>query len=389
MIEPTSSWEQGKSFALPLAFLLALALAAATRAAAATPGDTPPPISLAERRERAEKLRPRLEELTGQFEARTSDPGDGEGTAYRLFKPQGREPDTKYPLVVYLHGSGGRGTDNLKQISGGNLFGSRVWALPENQAERPCYVLAPQLLQGVSGRREMAVQGEKAADAASGSPIAGTWRQVAAGPGRKMVMELTIRDEGESLSGSLRVPRRGTLAVENVSYEKGVLRYTTAGGMSLEAELAVEGRRFTGTLVTVGSRERAGELMALIRSLVDELAIDEDRIYVTGQSMGGGGTWGMLAYYPRCFAAAAPVCGTGDVDSAAAIAEGGTAVWAFHGDADSTVPVDGSRRMIAALRAAGGRPQYTEYPGVKHDSWVDAYPEPALHRWMFQQARRP
>jgi len=383
MVKSTSSWEQGKSFALPLA----LALAAASWAAEATPGDTPPPMSLAERRERAEKLRPRLVELTGQFEARTFDPGDGEGIPYRLFKPQGREPDKKCPLVVYLHGSGGRGTDNLKQISGGNLFGSRVWALPENQTERPCYVLAPQLLQGVSARREMAVQGEKVADAASGPPIAGKWRQVAARPGRKMVMELTIREAGESLAGSLRIPRRGTLDVENVSYEEGVLRYTTSGRMSLEAEVTVEGRRFTGTLVTVGNRERAGKLMALVRSLVDELGIDEERVYVTGQSMGGAGTWGMLAYYPQCFAAAAPVCGTGDVDSAGAIVEGGAAVWAFHGDADPTVPVEASRRMIAALRTAGGGPKYTEYPGVKHDSWVDTYPEPGLHRWMFQQSR--
>jgi predicted peptidase len=179
------------------------------------------------------------------------------------------------------------------------------------------------------------------------------------------------------------------MSLESVSYEDGALTYRTSGGMSLEGRVAVTEDRFTGTLSTVGNREKAGKLMALIRSLVDEFKIDEKRIYITGQSMGGGGTWGMLAFYPEFFAAAAPVCGTGDLESAPAVVAGGTAIWAFHGGADSRVPTEASRSMIAALRAAGGRPKYTEYPGVKHDSWVDAYPEPALSEWMFEQARQP
>ena len=382
MIEQTSSWKRGKLCLLPLTLILATPLPAAE----APSGDTPP-TGLEQRRRRAEELRPRLEELTGRFEARTFDAGDGEVIRYRLFKPHEREQGEKHPLVVYLHGSAGRGTDNLKQISGGNIYGSRVWALPENQAERPCFVPAPQLLQGVSRRREMTVRGEKVADAESGPPIAGKWRQVADRPGRKMVMDLVIREQGESLGGTLRIPRRGTLTGENVRYEDGVLSYTTSGAMALECKLTVEGRRFRGTLVTIGNQERADRLMALIRSLVDELAIDEDRIYVTGQSMGGAGTWGMLAYFPQSFAAAAPVCGTGDLDSGAAIAAGGAAVGAFHGAADALVPPENSRRMIAALREAGARPRYTEYPDVKHDSWVDAYPDPELSQWMFRQRR--
>jgi len=361
--------------------------AAVAAAAGAQPGGDTPRLSLEQRRQRAEQLRPRLEALENQFEARTFDAGDGESIPYRLFRPQEGGEGKKHPLVVYLHGSGGRGVDNLKQISGGNLYGSRVWALAENQAERPCYVLAPQLMQGVSSRRVMPVRAEKTADAGPDAAVAGTWKQIIDRPARKMVMELTLRRQGEKWTGSLRVPRRGTMALENVSYEDGVLAYTTSGGLSLEGEFAVEGRRFTGTLRTVGNEERARKVMALIRSVVDEFGIDEDRIYITGQSMGGSGTWGMLAYYPEAFAAAVPVCGTGDVNSAQAIVENGVAVWAFHGAADPTVPVEASRSMIAALRAAGGRPKYTEYPGVKHDSWVDAYPEPALHRWLFQQER--
>jgi dienelactone hydrolase len=350
--------------------------------------DIPPEMSLQQRRERAETLRPRLEAMREQYESRTFDDGPDPPLPYRLFKPKTAEPGKKYPLVVYLHGSAGRGTDNLKQISGGNVYGACVWSLPEDQAERPCFVLAPQLLDAVASRADMAVKGEKTADDGSGSPIAGSWRLTVETPTRQMTMELAIREQGETLDGSLRIPRRGTLTVERVTYEKGALAFATSGGMSLQAKLAVEGRTLSGTLASVGSQQRADRLADLIRALVKEFALDPCRIYITGQSMGGSGTWGMLKHLPEMFAAAVPVCGMGDVDSAGAIVAGGSAIWAFHGDADPTVPVEASRRMAAALRAAGGQPRYTEYPGVKHDSWVDAYTDPALHAWLFQQSRR-
>jgi len=342
-----------------------------------------------ERRERAERLRSPLEALKDRFEARTFDAGDGKSIPYRLFKPQQRDAKTRVPLVVYLHGAGGRGTDNLKQITGGNLYGSRIWALSENQARHPCYVLAPQLTQGVSGPRKMAARGEKTADAVSDVAPAGKWKQIVDSPIGEMTMELTLRKEGHAWSGQLRVPRRGTITLAKVFYENGRLTYLTSGPISLKGEFAVEGRRFTGTLTTIGNERRAANVMALIRSVVEEFRVDEDRIYITGQSMGGAGTWGMLAFYPDVFAAAVPVCGSGDVASAPAIVAGGTAVWAFHGDADPRVPVEASRRMIAALRAAGAHPRYTEYPGVKHDAWTDAYPEPTLHRWLFERKRQP
>ena len=344
-----------------------------------------PRINLEERRERAKQLRPRLEALKNRFKAHTFDAGDDESIPYRLFKPQQRDPKKKYPLVVYLHGSGGRGTDNLKQVTGGNLYGSRIWALPENQAQRPCYVLAPQLTQGVSSSRKMNARGEKAAEASSDVALAGKWKQIVDTPVGEMTMELTLRKEDETWRGSLRVPRRGTMTLAKVSYENGSLVYLTSGRMLLKGEFAVDGHRFIGALITVGNERRAARVMALIHSVVEKFHIDEDRIYITGQSMGGGGTWGMLAFYPDVFAAAVPVCGPGDVASAPGIVAGGTAVWAFHGDADPTVPVKASRKMIAALRAAGGRPKYTEYAKVKHDSWVDAYPDPALHQWLFEQ----
>jgi poly(3-hydroxybutyrate) depolymerase/Ca2+-binding EF-hand superfamily protein len=345
-------------------------------------------FSLEDSRRRAAELRPRLVALMGQFEARTFDASDGLSIPYRLFEPQPVDPESKYPLVVYLHGSGGRGTDNLKQISGGNLYGSRLWALAEIQAKHPCFVLAPQLTQGVSSPRTMRARGEKIDDARDEDVLTGKWELTVETPAGERRMELTLRKEDQTWGGTLRVPRRGTMTLVKVLHENGHLTFLTSDRMLLKGEFTLKQRRLTGRLATVGNRQRAAGVMALIRSVIKEFPVDERRLYITGQSMGGSGTWGMLAAYPDVFAAAVPVCGTGDVTSAPAIVAGGTAVWSFHGDADPTVPVQASRKMFAALHAAGGFPKYTEFRGVKHDSWVDAYPNPALHRWLFGQTRR-
>jgi predicted peptidase len=99
--------------------------------------------------------------------------------------------------------------------------------------------------------------------------------------------------------------------------------------------------------------------------------------------MGGYGTWDIILRNPRLFAAAIPVCGAGDPSKAADIAH--LPVWAFHGDSDPTVPVSGSRDMVEALRQADGKIQYTEYPGVGHSSWVNAWKEQSLIPWIFSQ----
>jgi predicted peptidase len=116
-----------------------------------------------------------------------------------------------------------------------------------------------------------------------------------------------------------------------------------------------------------------------------ELAIDDRRIYVTGQSMGGGGVWHMLAHRPRMFAAAVVCCGSPTSENAADSL--GTPLWNFHGDADRTVPVAVSRNRVAALRKAGGHPLSTEYSGVGHNAWEWAFTEPHLLRWVFAQRR--
>ena len=122
-------------------------------------------------------------------------------------------------------------------------------------------------------------------------------------------------------------------------------------------------------------------------ALQKEFSIDATRLYVTGLSMGGYGTWDALQRYPDRFAAAVPICGGGDVKQAKKIAQ--IPIWAFHGDKDTAVPVERTRSMIAALKEAGGMPKYTEYPDVGHDSWTATYKDPALHEWMFAQRLKP
>lgn len=124
----------------------------------------------------------------------------------------------------------------------------------------------------------------------------------------------------------------------------------------------------------------------LIDSLLEKLPVDRARIYVTGQSMGGFGTFAALAERPEFFAAAAPVCGGGDAKAAEKYKD--VPIWVFHGDADPRVPVERSRELVDALKKAGGQPKYTEYPGVEHNSWDKAYAGDELWTWMFEQRRK-
>jgi len=133
-----------------------------------------------------------------------------------------------------------------------------------------------------------------------------------------------------------------------------------------------------------------GETMHLVFETVDalgkEFSIDPQRIYGVGLSMGGYGVWDILQRRPQLLAAAVPICGGGDPAHAAAFKD--TPLWAFHGDSDPAVNVGRSREMIAALRAAGGHPIYTEYEGVGHDSWSATFDNRLVWDWLFAQRRR-
>lgn len=130
------------------------------------------------------------------------------------------------------------------------------------------------------------------------------------------------------------------------------------------------------------------ELMEALDAVVKATKADAKRLYITGQSMGGMGTWGIIASHADKFAAAVPVCGLWQAADAAKM--NGVAIWAFHGADDKTVPVAGSRDMIEALKKAGVNPEprYTELPGVGHGSWGPAYEKAELWEWLFAQRRK-
>jgi predicted peptidase len=126
---------------------------------------------------------------------------------------------------------------------------------------------------------------------------------------------------------------------------------------------------------------------ALVDALVREYRIDEDRIYITGMSMGGYGVWDAIMNYPHTFAAAVPICGGAGVKFVAAERIKHIPVWIFHGAEDDEVPVANSQRIYDALVEAGGHPKLTIYAGVKHDSWTRTYEDPDLWAWLFAQKR--
>jgi len=218
----------------------------------------------------------------------------GQKLPYRLLKPAKLDPGQKYPLVVFLHGAGERGSDNDKQLIHG------VPQFVVNREKYPCFLVAPQCPDG-----KRWVEVDWSADS----------HTMPKEPGE--VGELTLK---------------------------------------------------------------------LIDALIWNMPVDRKRVYITGLSMGGFGTWDLLARCPGVFAAAAPVCG--GADEATAVSVQRVPIWAFHGAKDTAVKPARSRNMIAALVKAGGSPKYTEYPDVGHNSWDPAYVTPELYGWLLSQQRK-
>lgn len=127
-------------------------------------------------------------------------------------------------------------------------------------------------------------------------------------------------------------------------------------------------------------------LNALLDDVVARYKVDQKRIYLTGLSMGGGGTWFLAGRYPERFAAIAPICGSGMRWLAEQIAP--LPVWVFHGDADTVVPIARSEEMVETLRQVGGNPRFTVYPGVDHNSWDLTYANPELYTWFLEHQLR-
>lgn len=216
---------------------------------------------------------------------------------YRLMKPAKLEEGQKYPLVVFLHGAGERGTDNEKQL----LYFPQQMQQAEFREKYPCFLLAPQCREG------------------------------------KRWVEVDWSD-----------PESTPMA------------------------------------------EKPGDQLQVVINLIEktlkEEAVDPSRVYLTGLSMGGYGSWELAARHPEWFAAVAPICGGADEQQAKKLAA--LPVWAFHGADDRAVQPERTRRMIAAVKEAGGKPKYTEFPNVGHNSWTPAYAESSgLLAWLFAQQK--
>ena len=248
------------------------------------------------------------DEARAKFEAKTIRDGSYY-MQYMQFTPAAVKDGTaggrKFPLVVYLHGGGERGTDVTKVLANTGAWG---FALDEEQAKRPCYIVAPQVADG-------------------------SWTS---------------------------------------PYYQDMIK-------------------------------------KLVEDLVRHGAVDANRVYVTGLSMGGGGTWGLLARFPEMIAAAVPICGFGD--PLAIRAAKNVPVWAFHAVDDPVVEcvgylkpsffnanpnLCGTRYLVTSLRGTGNPDvRYTEYPAgymaehglFPHASWVPAYETEEMKEWLFSQSR--
>jgi predicted peptidase len=137
-------------------------------------------------------------------------------------------------------------------------------------------------------------------------------------------------------------------------------------------------------------------VLGLLDHVQKKYKVDPTRVYLTGLSMGGYGTWSLGLKYPERFAAIAPICGGGDPivillssrQKSAALKTLG--VWAFHGGKDPVVAPEESQRMVAALRKAGVKDvDLTLYPEAQHDSWTETYNNDKLYEWFLQHERKP
>jgi len=181
--------------------------------------------------------------------------------------------------------------------------------------------------------------------------------------------------------------------------------------VGIGAALRLHSDRFPAIVVMPQCRKDAwwtepameAQALAALKQSSKEFHADPDRVYLTGLSMGGYGSWAFAAKSPGKWAAAVVICGgivvpkrpglpetpvTAGVDpydDAAKKIGSAMPIWVFHGGADPTVPVEESRKMVAALKAIGSEVKYTEYEGVPHNSWDKAYAEPDLPAWLFAQ----
>jgi predicted peptidase len=126
--------------------------------------------------------------------------------------------------------------------------------------------------------------------------------------------------------------------------------------------------------------------ISLMKSLIQSLAIDDKRVYVTGLSLGGFGCWDIIQRETKMFAAAIPICGGGDTAQAGNLRN--LPIWIFHGDSDYVVKTKRSRDMYTALKKVKAQVKYTEYSDTGHDSFTPTYNNDKVLHWLFQQVQK-
>ncbi len=129
------------------------------------------------------------------------------------------------------------------------------------------------------------------------------------------------------------------------------------------------------------------ELTALLDDVEKKYRVDKDRVYVTGLSMGGFGTWSLAAHTPYRFAALAPICGGGEKFWVKKIKH--VPIWVFHGAKDTGVPLERSSSLVEVLKKANADVTFTVYPDAGHNSWTESYDNPKLYEWFLKQKRKP
>jgi predicted peptidase len=154
-------------------------------------------------------------------------------------------------------------------------------------------------------------------------------------------------------------------------------------------KLASQGRDFPFIIVSPQAPENGAWSTDVLNALLDEvlarLPVDTERVYLTGLSMGGYGTWSWALDAPGRFAAIAPVSGIGDSDRACLLKN--MPIWAFHGGKDPYVPLTSEEEMIKSVNDCGGSAKFTVYPDAGHDVWTRTYDDPALYSWFLEHRR--
>ncbi|MCH4886221.1 phospholipase [Acidaminobacter sp. JC074] len=128
------------------------------------------------------------------------------------------------------------------------------------------------------------------------------------------------------------------------------------------------------------------ELYELLKSIKASYKVNLNKVYLTGLSMGGYGTWTLAVKHPKEFAALVPICG-GMVHKNSVEILKDMPVWVFHGAKDNVVPLEASKRLVDVLEECGGNVKFTVYPDLRHDSWTRTYNNPELYEWLFNQSK--